>query len=73
MSIGESGRIVIEIVPDMKRELHAMLSRDGQTLKSWFVAHVEQYIQNGRQLSTFDGNQKITSTQTNRNKGNSNE
>jgi hypothetical protein len=53
MSIGDSGRIVIEIQPDMKRELHAALSRDGLTLKTWFVEQVGAYLQNCNQMPMF--------------------
>ncbi|MFZ6813782.1 hypothetical protein ACO0K3_04895 [Undibacterium sp. Rencai35W] len=69
MSVGGSGRIVIEIAPDMKRELHAALSRDGQTLKRWFVIRAEEYIRNSKQLSMFDTQQENTANQTNSSKG----
>jgi len=69
MSVGGSGRIVIEIAPDMKHELHAVLSRDGQTLKSWFVVRAEEYIRNSKQLSMFDSQQENTANQTNSSKG----
>ena len=72
MSVGESGRIVIEIAPDMKRELHATLGRDGQTLKSWFVVRVEEYIKNSKQLSMFDIRQEVVSNQIDSSKGHSN-
>lgn len=55
MSIGTSGRVVIEIPPEIKRELHAALCRDGQTLKQWFMLRVEEYVQENKQLSIFDG------------------
>lgn len=69
MSVGGSGRIVIEMAPDMKRELHAALSRDGQTLKSWFIVRAEEYIRNNRQLSIFGDQQENSSDQTNSSKG----
>jgi len=72
MSVGASGRIVIEIAPDMKRELHATLGRDGQTLKSWFVVRAEEYLRNSKQMSMFDSQQEINENQTNSSKGNSN-
>jgi len=50
MSIGTSGRIVIEVDPNLKRELYAMLSMDGKTLKDWFVTQAESFVEN-RQLA----------------------
>jgi hypothetical protein len=44
MSIGTSGRIVIEIDPKKKRELYSELARDGQTLKNWFLENVDSYL-----------------------------
>lgn len=44
MSIGTSGRIVIEIEPESKRQLYAALARDGLTLKDWFLRNVELYM-----------------------------
>ena len=37
MSIGTSGRIVIEIEPESKRQFYAALARDGLTLKDWWI------------------------------------
>ncbi|RMX06594.1 hypothetical protein D8I35_08750 [Corticibacter populi] len=44
MSIGSSGRIVIEVDPDVKRELYAALVRDGSTLKEWFLRNAQVYL-----------------------------
>lgn len=44
MSKGESGRIVIEVAPNLKRRLYTALAGDGSTLKDWFVAAVTNYI-----------------------------
>jgi hypothetical protein len=54
MSIGSSGRIVIEVEPILKRELHSALRKDGQTLKDWFVLQAEHYLQEGPQMNIFD-------------------
>lgn len=54
MSIGDSGRIVIEIEPDVKRALHATLGRNGQTLKNWFVVRVEEYLNDNIQATIFE-------------------
>jgi len=51
MSIGASGRIVIEIEKDIKRELYSILSREGLTLKEWFLQSASTYICNKTQYS----------------------
>lgn len=45
MPKGLSGRVVLEIDPALKRELYAALSREGLTLKSWFVERANVYLQ----------------------------
>lgn len=44
MSIGSSGRIVIEIEPEAKRRLYAALAHEGLTLKEWFLKNAEKYL-----------------------------
>jgi len=44
MSIGSSGRIVIEVEPNLKRELYSNLLAEGLSLKEWFVLHANQYV-----------------------------
>ena len=44
MGIGSSGRIVIELPPDIKRELYSALARDGLSLKEWFLTQARSYI-----------------------------
>lgn len=51
MAKGESGRVVIELDPALKRELYAILERDGSTLKDWFVHRVNSYVANSVQPS----------------------
>lgn len=60
MSIGKSGRVVIEIEPDFKRQLYAALARDGLTLKSWFLSNAQSYMaaDRGRTVVT----QPVTAT-----------
>lgn len=41
---GESGRVVVELDPDLKRRLHGALAREGVTLKRWLTGLAEQYI-----------------------------
>ena len=50
MSVGPSGRIVVEVEPELKRELHSALVKDGQTLKDWFVDQATKFVEGRRQL-----------------------
>jgi len=43
-TVEESGRIVIEIDPDLKQRLHALLALQGTTLKDWFVEKAAAYV-----------------------------
>ena len=44
MSVGNSGRIVIEVDPSLKRELYAALSLEGLTLKDWFIRQAGVFV-----------------------------
>jgi len=44
MSIGSSGRVVIEVEPELKRELHLALRKDGTNLKAWFIESAETFL-----------------------------
>lgn len=46
MSIGPSGRIVIEIDPDLKRSLYGILVSEGISLKEWFVRQAKLCVEN---------------------------
>lgn len=50
MSIGSSGRIVIEVEPEVKRQLYATLAREGMTLKDWFLREAQNYMQTATQM-----------------------
>lgn len=50
MSIGSSGRIVIELDPEVKRHLYSALARDGLTLKDWFIKEAATYVAKAEQL-----------------------
>ena len=54
MPIGDSGRIVLEIDPNEKQTLYAALSKDGLTLKDWFLRHVGIYLKEQGQLGLFE-------------------
>jgi len=51
MPRGTSGRIVIEVDPEVKEQLYAALDRDGLKLKYWFLDQVDEYLHHGTQLS----------------------
>jgi hypothetical protein len=48
---GSSGRIVVEIDPEIKLRLYGTLGKQGLTLKAWFLHSAERYIQEEAQLS----------------------
>ena len=48
MSRSSSGRIVIEIEPETKQRLHALLALQGLTLKSWFLERVDLYLEDSQ-------------------------
>lgn len=51
MSVGASGRIVIEVEPELKRQLYEALDREGLTLKEWFLRNAKQFLYHGVQLT----------------------
>lgn len=51
MARGESGRIVIEIDPEVKARLYAVLAQRGKTLKEWFLLCAERFIDEETQLN----------------------
>jgi hypothetical protein len=54
MARGESGRIVLEIDPVEKKELYDALTKDGLTLKDWFLKHAGNYLRERGQGQLFD-------------------
>lgn len=44
MSIGKSGRIVVEVDPSLKRELYSVLSLKGVSLKTWFTREAKALV-----------------------------
>ncbi len=53
MARGESGRIVLEIDPSEKDNLYTALTKDGLTLKDWFLRQAEQYLRDRDQIPLF--------------------
>ncbi len=50
MSVGSSGRIVLEIEPDLKKELYKSLAMDSMNMKQWFLQQVSVYMESNNQL-----------------------
>jgi hypothetical protein len=50
MSVGASGRLVIEVDPQFKKELYSVLTRRGMTLKEWFLAQAGSCIASEREV-----------------------
>jgi len=53
MARGESGRIVLEIDPSEKKELYSALTKDGMTLKDWFLRRATDYLRERGQGQLF--------------------
>jgi len=50
--IGRSGRIVIEIDPELKQALYQSLGKDESNLKEWFLGQVNVYL-SGKSQTVF--------------------
>lgn len=50
MARGTSGRIVLEVEPDLKHAIYMLLDKRGLTLKQWFLRTVEAELTGGAQL-----------------------
>lgn len=45
MAVGKSRRIVIDVDDvDLKRRLYSALTKEGRSLKDWFVARANEYL-----------------------------
>ena len=51
MARGPSGRLVIEVDPLLKRDLHSALAADGSSVKEWFLKRVTEYFAERDQLA----------------------
>ena len=55
VAVGESGRVVVEIDPEIKKLLHQSLKEDGTNLKDWFLAQTADYLNSKtQQKALFD-------------------
>jgi hypothetical protein len=53
MARGKSGRIVIEVEPEVKQRLYAALALSGSTLKDWFIKTASDYCAETVQPTLF--------------------
>ena len=53
MARGDSGRIVIDVDPELKRALYLALAISGSTLKDWFVKQATRHCAEVQQPSLF--------------------
>lgn len=44
MAKGQSGRIVVEVDPALKRALYGALAMEDSTLKDWFIEQANKYL-----------------------------
>lgn len=64
MSIGNSGRIVIEIDPELKKELHTVLRLEGTNLKTWFLKHAQDLLaEKGQHYLLLEGSEQSKEAQ----------
>ena len=68
MARGESGRIVIEVEPEVKRRLYAALALSGSTLKHWFLKNALAYCRilsdQGSQKEVKSSSRQMRSTKS---------
>ena len=53
MGQGTSGRMVVELEPELKRRLYASLASEGLTFKQWLIEQADAYISRRRQPLLF--------------------
>ena len=46
MAKGQSGRVVLELEPSLKRQLYSALTLKDSTLKNWLIVRIENYLEN---------------------------
>lgn len=51
MSIGKSGRTVIEVASNFKRERHNALGKEGKSLKGWFAENANLFLGDKGQIA----------------------
>lgn len=66
MAKGRSGRLVIEIDPELKQELYHALGEEELNLKQWFLKNVVNFLDHRKQpelplLNTSDNHKEASS------------
>ena len=56
MSIGTSGRVVIEIEPELKQEIYTKLKSNGMTLKEWFLLQSKELLNDNKKSKNDEVN-----------------
>ena len=54
MAVGKSGRIVLEIEPELKHRLYSTLTLENKTLKEWFILAANDHIRSYEQPNIFE-------------------
>lgn len=52
MAIGRSGRIVLQVDPELKKKLYSILAMESITLKDWFTLKAKEQIENKNKENT---------------------
>ena len=56
-----SGRVVVELDPELKHALHAALAAEGLSLKDWLVRHARDFVATRRQTGpAFERSTRLT-------------
>ena len=58
MAIGVSGRIVLEVEPELKRKLYSKLALEHKSLKEWFIVKAEEYIDTQKEAKSSGSSNK---------------
>ena len=64
MPKGDSGRIIAELDPELKREFYAALALEGLTFKDWLTRRIETFIQDHQQPGLFRDHRETSRSST---------
>lgn len=54
MPRGKSGRVVIEITPELKKRLYSELALSDLSLKTWFISQVTAWLHQKTQITNSE-------------------
>ena len=61
MPVGNSGRVVIELDPVIKAQLHNSLREQGTNLKEWFLQKAHEHLDSfNKQTGLFQEASRVT-------------